>query len=367
MPLGPAAGGEGRRMSAAKRADVLIVGGGPAGSTLAWTLASHGVRTTVLERTSFPREKVCGDYVDPRGLRILRAMGALKSLERYSAGQGHAHRHVRGLGAPLQRADPLLRDDRSPPSLRLHDPPRGARHGDAAGGRRRGSNRPRRHGGHRARRRRWRRRGPRHARGAQHSLPRKADRRRRRRQLDRRPQSGPGDGGRPAHGRRSQGLRPHRRSEPRSRGSRDLLRPRLVPRVRMDVHELRRPRESRRRHPLGGPHPLRGQPSRAVRHLRRRPPYQPPALRAARARFQADRRGGEDVRRRRPEPLRRRRACRRRRQLRGPDDRRGHHPGDGVLAARRAGARSTRSRAATPAPQGSRPTKGRSARTSIPR
>jgi geranylgeranyl reductase family protein len=35
----------------------------------------------VLERTRFPREKVCGDYVEPRGLRILRAMGTLERLE----------------------------------------------------------------------------------------------------------------------------------------------------------------------------------------------------------------------------------------------------------------------------------------------
>lgn len=66
----------------AERVDVLIAGGGPAGSTLAWALARAGLRPVVLDRASFPREKVCGDYVDPRGLRILRAMGALEPLER---------------------------------------------------------------------------------------------------------------------------------------------------------------------------------------------------------------------------------------------------------------------------------------------
>jgi geranylgeranyl reductase family protein len=60
---------------------VIVVGGGPGGSTLAWDLARQGVAVTVLERTRFPREKVCGDYVEPRGLRILERMGTLERLE----------------------------------------------------------------------------------------------------------------------------------------------------------------------------------------------------------------------------------------------------------------------------------------------
>jgi geranylgeranyl reductase family protein len=61
--------------------DVVIAGGGPAGSTLAWKLASQGMKVLVLERAKFPREKVCGDYVEPRGLRILSQMGGLDALE----------------------------------------------------------------------------------------------------------------------------------------------------------------------------------------------------------------------------------------------------------------------------------------------
>lgn len=64
-----------------READVLISGGGPAGSVLAWDLARKGVRVILLERARFPREKVCGDYVEPRGLRILRTMGCLRGLE----------------------------------------------------------------------------------------------------------------------------------------------------------------------------------------------------------------------------------------------------------------------------------------------
>lgn len=61
--------------------DVIVVGGGPAGSTLAWKLASKGVKIIVLDSAKFPREKVCGDYVEPRGLRILEQMGGLRTLE----------------------------------------------------------------------------------------------------------------------------------------------------------------------------------------------------------------------------------------------------------------------------------------------
>ena len=68
-------------MAAPRDVDVIVAGGGPAGSTLAWDLARRGVRVLLLERTRFPREKVCGDYVEPRGLRILERMDCLERLE----------------------------------------------------------------------------------------------------------------------------------------------------------------------------------------------------------------------------------------------------------------------------------------------
>jgi geranylgeranyl reductase family protein len=66
-------------VSAAQKFDVIVVGGGPAGSVMAWALASKGVRVAVLERSRFPREKVCGDFVEPAGLRILDRMGCLET------------------------------------------------------------------------------------------------------------------------------------------------------------------------------------------------------------------------------------------------------------------------------------------------
>lgn len=59
----------------------MIVGAGPAGSVLGWALARRGVNALVLDRAVFPREKVCGDYIEPRGLRLLDEMGCLKPLE----------------------------------------------------------------------------------------------------------------------------------------------------------------------------------------------------------------------------------------------------------------------------------------------
>lgn len=61
--------------------DVAVIGGGPAGSVMAWSLAKRGVRVAVVERAIFPREKVCGDFVEPGGLRILQSMGCLPAIE----------------------------------------------------------------------------------------------------------------------------------------------------------------------------------------------------------------------------------------------------------------------------------------------
>lgn len=55
--------------------DVLVVGAGPGGSSAAYHLARHGIDVTLLERSSFPREKVCGDGLTPRGVAALVRMG----------------------------------------------------------------------------------------------------------------------------------------------------------------------------------------------------------------------------------------------------------------------------------------------------
>ncbi|WP_284117622.1 geranylgeranyl reductase family protein [Streptomyces fragilis] len=56
-------------------ADVIVVGAGPAGSTAAHHLARAGLDVLLLEKTAFPREKVCGDGLTPRAVKELVAMG----------------------------------------------------------------------------------------------------------------------------------------------------------------------------------------------------------------------------------------------------------------------------------------------------
>lgn len=58
-----------------RRTDVLVIGGGPAGSTAAFQLAEAGIEVTLIDRAMFPREKVCGESLSPGALARLRAIG----------------------------------------------------------------------------------------------------------------------------------------------------------------------------------------------------------------------------------------------------------------------------------------------------
>jgi geranylgeranyl reductase family protein len=63
-------------------ADVIVVGAGPGGSTAAYHLARHGFNVLVLEKTHFPREKVCGDGLTPRAVKQLIKMGISTDSEK---------------------------------------------------------------------------------------------------------------------------------------------------------------------------------------------------------------------------------------------------------------------------------------------
>lgn len=51
--------------------DILIVGGGPAGSTLAWALRNSGLDVVILDKSTFPRDKVCAGWVTPAVIQEL--------------------------------------------------------------------------------------------------------------------------------------------------------------------------------------------------------------------------------------------------------------------------------------------------------
>ncbi len=52
--------------------DVLIVGGGPAGSSCAWQLRRHGMDVIVMDKANFPRDKVCAGWITPEVVQELQ-------------------------------------------------------------------------------------------------------------------------------------------------------------------------------------------------------------------------------------------------------------------------------------------------------
>ena len=62
-------------------AGVIVVGGGPAGASTAWHLASAGIETVLVDRARFPRDKPCAEYLSPEASRILQAMGAMPAID----------------------------------------------------------------------------------------------------------------------------------------------------------------------------------------------------------------------------------------------------------------------------------------------
>jgi geranylgeranyl reductase family protein len=55
--------------------DAVVVGAGPGGSIAALVLARAGARVALVDRSSFPRDKACGDLIGPRGVQALQELG----------------------------------------------------------------------------------------------------------------------------------------------------------------------------------------------------------------------------------------------------------------------------------------------------
>lgn len=65
-----------------RRWDVVVIGAGPAGSTAARILADRGHAVLLVDRATFPRDKVCGDGLIPDALRCLRRAGLYDAVAR---------------------------------------------------------------------------------------------------------------------------------------------------------------------------------------------------------------------------------------------------------------------------------------------
>jgi flavin-dependent dehydrogenase len=61
--------------------DVVVIGGGPAGAALAGRLAAAGCAVAVLEKSAFPRAKVCGEFIAAAGVRWLEELGIAPQAE----------------------------------------------------------------------------------------------------------------------------------------------------------------------------------------------------------------------------------------------------------------------------------------------
>ena len=65
-----------------KRYDAIIIGGGPAGSTTALMLARAGWAVALIEKSQFPRAKVCGEFISASTFPLLAEFGLLENVRR---------------------------------------------------------------------------------------------------------------------------------------------------------------------------------------------------------------------------------------------------------------------------------------------
>ncbi len=64
-----------------KNYDVIVVGGGPGGSSTSLFCAKKGLKVLLIDKATFPRDKVCGDGVSGKSVRVLRELDLIKDIE----------------------------------------------------------------------------------------------------------------------------------------------------------------------------------------------------------------------------------------------------------------------------------------------
>ena len=91
-------------MNALERRDAIIVGGGPAGSTLARALSGAGMSVAVLDKRSFPRDKTCAGWITPAVIASLQL-----DTEEYR-GSGRVLQPIRAFRVSRMGAAPVEND-----------------------------------------------------------------------------------------------------------------------------------------------------------------------------------------------------------------------------------------------------------------
>ena len=63
-----------------KHYDIIIVGAGPAGTSAALYAEKYGLKTVILDKSSFPRDKICGDALSGKSVKYMRELDILDDV-----------------------------------------------------------------------------------------------------------------------------------------------------------------------------------------------------------------------------------------------------------------------------------------------
>lgn len=107
-----------------KEYDVIVVGAGPGGSSTAAYLGRAGMKTLLLDKAKFPRDKTCGDALSGKSMTVVRELGLEKEIEKrphariggvlFSSPSGHV------ASIPFPKTDPNRKGGRGYCMRRMH-------------------------------------------------------------------------------------------------------------------------------------------------------------------------------------------------------------------------------------------------------